>query len=569
VCKIDNFNKEALPMSRVRLEWLVIAAMFAMPAKVSTICQTYGADTEDDRPLNSHIDSISLFKNGLAVVRRTAQVPTSGTYLLDDVPSPVHGTYWVESDARITTRLSHRLVEVAEDLGNGSDYQVEFAGKEVAIHFAEHGLPAVTGTVVTIDESGRQRRENPYTNGSAYGDVYLSRRAIDPASRRMLVVKTARGRSYVDTSRIAHLEVLGDAPVPRKRKAVLLFEVQTPGPATISITYLAKGMAWVPSYRVDISDAKTLTLRQKAVVRNEMMAIENADIHLISGYPSIEFAHVNAPLSPDSTWATFFRQLNQSSGSNHSILSNVLSQQAISTHASGQGGDVLGVIPTGDGVDLHYQPIGKQTLDVGDSIVLETATGRANYQRIVEWIVPDTRNANGHYVSEHEQRQDPAKFQDGTWDAIRFRNPLDHPMTTAPAMVVSGNHFNGQQTSFWVNAGEETTLHVTKALSVRTHSVEHEEPNEREYIHVGGVQYRRTMVSGELAATNHRNETIQLVVRRRFSGDLIEADYSPSSKLLEEGAWSANKRNQLTWTLKLDPGKHVKLSYQYAVLVRH
>ncbi|MDP6554753.1 MAG: hypothetical protein QGG71_08805 [Pirellulaceae bacterium] len=548
-------------MNRVILVAVVLAASCSSPDSLTENQQTVWAAAGDETPLASRIVSVGLFKNGLAVVRRTATVPTSGTYLVDDVPVPVHGTYWVESDARITTRISRRIVELPEEPANGIDFQEDLAGKEVAIHFAEIGVPPVKGTVIAIESPGDEWNRDYRT--PQYGN-YFGGRASNQAPNRMLVLKTERGRSYVDTSRIAHLEAFGAAPIVRKRKPVMLFAVATAEarPATISITYLAKGMAWVPSYRVDISHPKTLTLRQKAVIKNELAGIEEAEIHLISGYPSIQFSHVNSPLSPGSTWSTFFQQLNQAAGSRHASMSNVLSQQAISFNStSSNNGNELAAIPTGEGVDLHYQNIGKQVLDEGDSLSLETAAGKANYERLVEWLVPDTRNAHGQYVSEHERNQNPEKFQDAAWDAVRFRNPLDFPMTTAPAMIVAGNRFNGQQTSYWVNAGEETTLHVTKALSVRTRNIEHEQAGQREIVHVGGHQYRKATVVGELIANNHRDETIKLVIQRRFSGELLTADQSPISTLREEGVWSVNKRNQLTWTLALRPGEEVKLAY--------
>ena len=166
----------------------------------------------------------------------------------------------------------------------------------------------------------------------------------------------------------------------------------------------------------------------------------------------------------------------------------------------------LSAIPSGEGVDLHYQDIGRQTLGEGDSLALETASGKAPYERIVEWIVPDTRRDDGVYVSQGERDSDPEKYRDAAWDAVRFRNPLDFPMTTAPAIVVAGGRFNGQRLSYWVNPGEETTLHVTKALSVRTRSVEQEVESSREIVWVGGSQYHKTAVQGELRANNHRKE---------------------------------------------------------------
>lgn len=123
--------------------------------------------------------------------------------------------------------------------------------------------------------------------------------------------------------------------------------------------------------------------------------------------------------------------------------------------------------------------------------------------------------------------------------------------------------------SYWVNPGEETTLHVTKALSVRTRSVEQELEGKREIVWIGGEDYRKTTVQGELRANNHRKEPITLIIRRRFSGDLLEADGFPKSTLLEEGVYSVNKRNQLTWSETIEPGEEVKLTYHYTVLVRN
>jgi hypothetical protein len=161
--------------------------------------------------------------------------------------------------------------------------------------------------------------------------------------------------------------------------------------------------------------------------------------------------------------------------------------------------------------------------------------------------------------------------EDEPWDALRFKNPLKFPMTTGPATVVADGKFNGQRTSFWVNSGEETVLRVDKALSVRTRSLEHEDPKEgnRDLVWVGGRQYRKTTVEGEVTANNHRKEAISLVVRRRFSGEVVSVEGEPKTSLREEGAYSVNKRHEFVWNLTLKPGEERKLKYRYSVLVMH
>jgi hypothetical protein len=351
-----------------------------------------------------------------------------------------------------------------------------------------------------------------------------------------------------------------------RRRPVLLFDVKElkKTPATIVVRYLAKGMAWAPSYRVDISDPAALSIAQEAIIKNELEAVENAEVYLISGFPSVEFAHVTSPLSLRTSWAEFFTQLSRRPQGGAQIVSTgVIVQQAVPSLTD----LAMSALPTGEGPDLHYQPIGKRSLAEGDSVALAVASGKASYEGIVEWLIPDTRNESGRFIEDYQRQQDPEKYQDAAWDAVRFKNPLPFAMTTAPAMFVADGRFLGQRTSLWTNAGELATLHITKALSLRTHAVEYEVPGQRELIRYGGNDYRKVPVKGELSVSNHRNEKVTLVIRRHFSGELTSADGEPKCTLLEQGVYSVNKRNELTWSIDLAPGAEQSLSYRYTVLV--
>ena len=57
------------------------------------------------------------------------------------------------------------------------------------------------------------------------------------------------------------------------------------------------------------------------------------------------------------------------------------------------------------------------------------------------------------------------------------------------------------------------------------------------------------------------------MIKRRFSGELIEAEGKPETRLREEGAWSVNPRNELVWSFKMQPGEKKKMEYRYSVLV--
>ena len=221
---------------------------------------------------------------------------------------------------------------------------------------------------------------------------------------------------------------------------------------------------------------------------------------------------------------------------------------------------------TGKGVDIHYQSIGSLALAEGDALATDVATAGAEYERIVEWIIPDTRDEWGRHVNQHQRRNEPEKYQDAAWDSLRSNIPLAFPMTTAPAMITRNNRFLGQSMSYWVNPKASTVLHITKALSIVTRCSERELKGEREKLVIAGRRFQRTRVEGTLLLKNHRDEEARLLIRRRFSGELLEADGKPTCELMELGAYSVNERNELTWELTLDPGQVKTLTYRYSVL---
>jgi hypothetical protein len=505
----------------------------------------------------SKIVAVDLFKNGLCVVKREATLGKPGTYLFTDVPQSVHGTYWVESAVAVESSVKMREVSVPTAETVPANLQDDLAGKAVVIHLKGDKALVVSGTVMPLKPAKDEERPREGT--------------------RFLVVKTAKGRTLVDVAEIATVEAEEQAEVKRKQPVLALTVPPGAGDATkVTIRYLARGLAWAPSYKIDITDPKKLTLEQHAVVKNELEKLDGADLHLISGYPSVQFGHVTSPLSGRTSLTDFFAELSSPgpryAQSSIKLGNSVVQGQGIAFNPVAPGGAQLAAVPTGEGVDLHYQSIGKRSLADGESLSLRVANGTADYQRIVEWLVQDTRDEFGRPGS-RARGEEPAGDDDVAWDALRFKNPLTFPMTTGPAMVVSGGRFNGQRTSYWTNAGEETVLRVEKALSVRTRAVESEEAKKpdgtdgRDTVYIGHRSYRKCLVTGELTANNHRKEEVTLVIRRRFSGDLVSADGNPKAGLREEGIFSVNKRNELTWTLTLKSGEEKKLAYKYTVLV--
>ena len=513
----------------------------------------------DTTTVESTVAEVHLCKNGLAAIRRTVDVPGPGTYRLDGLPAPVHGTFWVTGPAPIAARASTEDVQVPFKERSSIDLQNELGGKQVTLYFRDGTIAPVTGMVVEA---------KPIADAGAGPLPVLSPQGLSGSPGRFLVMKVGADRIYVDTSMIAYANVRDAGDTIAETRPVLVLEVGTgeSGPLTVEISYLAHGLSWAPGYRVDLSNPTTLSIRQQAVIKNELEDLDNADVYLISGFPGIEFAHVQSPLTSQVSWNQFFQQLQQRPNRGH----NATMQQAVLSNNSVFASDMslgLSAIPSGDGPDMHYQPVGAQTLDRGDSLLLDVASASTEYRRLVAWVVPDTRDADGRLLRDPYRQPEPTDDDDDPWDVVEFKNPFDFPMTTAPALMVADHRVLGQNMSYWANRGETTHLRITKALSIRTSSEEHEVAGTREQVVVGGRDYQRTAVEGTLRVNNHRAESVDLVVRRKFSGELLDASGESESRLLEEGAWSVNRRNEVVWKHTLAPGAEETLTYRYTVLV--
>jgi len=505
----------------------------------------------DETPVKSKIVAVDLFKNGLAVVKREVTLGKAGVYVIDDVPSPVHGTFWIESSGTIDTLVQMRDVMVPASETPPGNMQDDLAGKKVTLYFKSERRAPVVGIMMQMKPAKPDEVSQP---------------------SRYLLVQTSKSRVYVDASEVASIEVedAGEKVKRRQPRLVLTLAETEKADTRVAISYLTHGLSWAASYKIDISDPKTLTLEQHAIIKNELANLEGAEVRLISGFPSVQFANVQSLLTPGTTLAGFFQELSGGVARMANVLDNsVITQNPVSFNRHGSSFNIaIGAIPTGEGVDLHYQPIGKRSLQEGETLALTVGKGKSDYERVVEWLIPDTRNDYGAYDGRGRGSED-----DDPWDALKFKNPLAYPMTTAPALVTANGAFNGQRTTYWVNAGEETVLRVGKALSIRTRSLENEQVVKdgggREFIWIGGRQFRKSLVEGEIAVSNHRKEAVQMVIRRRFSGELNHAEGSPKSSLREEGVFSINRRYELVWTLPLKAGEEQKIKYSYSVLVAY
>jgi hypothetical protein len=211
--------------------WKLIVALLLVTSSIQA----------EEIPAKVRLVSLGLFKNGLTVVRKAASIPGPGTYRIDDVPEPVHGTFWIEASTGVEARMTLQVVDIPIHGKVGTDFQEELVGREVVIHFRDGGIPPATGIVVAVEhakgeEAWDRTRQNPRYDSFNYV-------SSPPTPGRFLVLDGPDGRAYVDASMIAYLRAKGGNGAVKQRKPVLLLTVpKTDGkPVEVFFSYLARG----------------------------------------------------------------------------------------------------------------------------------------------------------------------------------------------------------------------------------------------------------------------------------------------------------------------------------------
>ena len=300
-------------------------------------------------------------------------------------------------------------------------------------------------------------------------------------------------------------------------------------------------------------------------------------------------------MTPNTTLLSFFNQLANVGRSRSG--SPIMAQQAIMTNMASNAYMPMPEVNSqqlsaNEGPDTYYHPIGRKTLERDARLSLSVAKGTADYERSMECTIPIFAN-----VEQSRNNPQDAPFKKGevseVWEVLRFNNPFDFPMTTAPASVSANGRFLGQNSSFWTASGAELTVPITRAMSVQVISDEEEHEGSIEPWEVtnpsgtvvqntenrptlyrfgsAGTSYRKQVIDATLTVKNLRSEEMKIAVTRQIMGEnLVPSEYAPEIKILVDRVSSnVNRTHELKWELTLEPGETRKIEYSYERFVRY
>lgn len=538
----------------------------------AVLCNTVFAKEIEEKVVTAPVIEAQLFKNGIAMVTQVFHADAAGgTYVVQPAPKPLHGTLWFHGDAMNSVRflkkeVLHRPGDTPQDM-----LLEQLSGEWVDLLTKDS--KTISGTIVRVEVKSKPKYDSTYN----FEDSYYYRNTEPSrdfyAGLRYVLINTSSGYQYVSVDSIWGIQIKGEKTpleISMLEPAMIVSVKPSMNGQDIYFSYLTKGIAWAPSYRFDILDDKKGKLSMSGSIKNEFIDMHDVQIHLISGFPNIEFANVTSMLWPETTLSRFFYELSLKPTSRvpAAMTQAVMSNNVYAGGSNNTTSDVSSLY-SGD-FDLHFQDAGKHTALLGESLLIPVATKSLEYNRILFWEIPDNRDAYGRLVDmwnnyhNRNGNENDKVIQDDVWDSLEVKNPFDFPMTTSPVSIYDRNgRFSGQTMTYWNAPGEKMYIKVTKALNMRVSHTESEVPGTRSEVRYLGYRCYKAKIEGKFYIHNIRDRKEKLRILKRFSGNAIEAERNPKITKLPEGTFSINERNEVVWTIDLNPGEKTEVKYTY------
>jgi|GEM_PF-242646 len=528
-------------------------------------------------PQRLSLRRVALFKNGFGffVGETTLSDDEDETsFLLPAVP--VQGTFWLSHppDVNLVSVVAEKVESEGQRLEAITIPEILKAnvGKRVRVTIDEK---QISGRIMHFTQDRRLPRIMAYAPGVPEGG--MDRPEIwPPFETGLVLIQVSGGVLSLDPQSIQHVTFLDD-DVKRhftRRVDAVAVRVRTAEPAqgqSVTVSFLAKGIAWTPSYLVDIRGQGKARLSAKALIVNELYDLNDVPARLATGFPRLQFADVRSPIGMKEPLAQFLAAL----GGGEQDPSQVRPRAYAMAESARMGfdGAAMDVAPTYGAAqagitaeDLFLYPAGRITLPKDRVAYIPLFTEPVPYEDLYECNIPDTVDEAGRFLFRGEP-SDEEKDQE-VWHSLRLENTTRVPWTPAPAEAIRSNMIVGQAEMPYTPAGDEVTLRISRAADITVEQQEFEVERKRGARQVYEMYYDLVTVRGEATITNFKEQAVTLELNKSLSGEVVSTDPQAKIEKLAAGTQRINGLRKLTWTIEIAPDQTQKATYIYEVYVR-
>lgn len=547
------------------------------------------------------IQEVTVFKDGHTLLLHEGTLPSddAGRIHLDQLPSPVLGTFWPyvrgEGAQLASVTASQQMVVVQRTALTQRELLEANAGARVSLRF---GSERVEGIIEVVPV--RTSEELLATGGPHQG--------TPPAAEKgsLLLVRTTQGLRVLPIDSISDVTFLDEPKLKtslQEPRHVLTLQLNRDGDdpsamANVGMMYLQRGIRWIPNYRITLAAQGTAQVELQATLLNELADLSGVTAHLVIGVPSFYFKETRDPLALGSvpSLSQYFQEPSQTAYA----LSNAMMTQVarmgehriVQQPAAVDAGADLGPELQGQQQeDLFIFTIENVSLRKGERMVVPVARYELPYEDLFTLRLPmvPPMEIRRHFNTQQQAELAQLFHQPKVKHSIRLTNRSQHPLTTAPALIVKDGHVLGQGMMTYAGPGSRTDLEITTAVDIAAHKSEEELNRMAAAAKWGDQTFDQLNVSGTISLTNFRREKVTVEVERLVLGTADEAEGGQIRRLnARDEFWSEagypywwswyswphwwhhlNGISRITWKVELEPGKSKELTYQWHYLWRN
>jgi hypothetical protein len=359
------------------------------------------------------------------------------------------------------------------------------------------------------------------------------------------------------------------------------------------MAYVQKGLRWIPSYKVTNAGTGKARVQLQATLVNELADLEDVTANLVVGVPTFAFKGTVDPMALQQTVARLGEYFEPQSASGYAMSNAIMSQVADresrfrDENARGNRPPDLGpeVESSEKDEDLFVFTVKRVTLKKGERMVLPVAEYELGYRDVYTLDLPFAPPLEVRANANDEQQRQLARLLGAPrfMHVLRLTNSGREPLTTAPALISSGDRVLGQGMMSYTAPGGECDLALTTAVDIKVSKSDKETGRVPNALTLDGSTYLRVDLSGNIAITNRRDQAVDIEVKRSILGHAETAGQMGKVEMVnayEEGGavaqppwwgwygwpgwWGAvNGVGQFTWKTRIEPGKSLALTYKW------
>ncbi len=526
------------------------------------------------------VKEVTIFKDGHAFIVHEGRLPTdpAGNVSIDQLPTPVLGTFWPFATDRAATLVAtvagRQQVRGERPAVSLADLVAANVGAEVTI--AADSTGPIRGTLLSMGRPGAVD-------------------SIDAVGSEIVLVATSSGVRAVRVGRVGDIlfknpprQVLSYTEQKNRLTLKLGWGGAVPSAAaTVGMGYVQQGLQWVPSYRIALNGKGGATVSLQATIVNDVVDLEAVTARLVIGVPSFRFRGMIDPMALQDALASLTESDNVRRLSNFA-LGGLRTQ--VSDYASVGGADGATEPRDLEGArheDLFVFTVSDLTLKKGERTTIPVAQYQVKYSDLFALTIYHMPPQEIPLSNQSpEQLELVRKMNRPTvMHKIRIQNGTANPFTTAPALILRGDQLLAQGMMTYTPNGGTVDLDVTQAVDIQVEKSENELRRTPGATRWQGTDYSRVDLNGELTLTNHRDTPVEVEVTRYLLGavdlapgggkasrvNVLEDDEYLPPRFAQWWNWYSwphwwtrlNGIGKVQWTVQLVPAVARKLSYRW------